>query len=96
MKQNSRLRLKVGLFIVVILVVIGLLVRMSSKTELLEGHTLKLSEVMTYITTNEEPNAFIIYGMVKKHTDDEQVHKKVLTLATEKKWGELKEVLRTI
>lgn len=67
-----------------------------TRVELLESRTLKLSEAMTYITTNEEPNAFIIYGMVKKHTDDEQVHKTVLTLATEKKWDELKEVLRTI
>ena len=51
---------------------------------------------MTYLEITEEPNAFILYGMVKKQTDDEEMQKKVLTLATEKKWDEVKELLKTI
>jgi hypothetical protein len=34
--------------------------------------------------------------MVKKETDDEEKQKKALTLATQKKYGELKEFLATI
>jgi hypothetical protein len=34
--------------------------------------------------------------MVKKQTDDEEKQNKVLTLATQKKYGELKEFLVTI
>lgn len=67
-----------------------------TRIELLEGGELKKSEAMTYLEVTEEPNAFILYGIVKKHTDDEEMQKKVLTLATEKKWDEVKELLKTI
>ena len=67
-----------------------------TRIELLEGGELKKSEAMTYLEITEEPNAFILYGMVKKQTDDEEMQKKVLTLATEKKWDEVKELLKTI
>lgn len=67
-----------------------------TRIELLEGGELKKSEAMTYLEVTEEPNAFILYGMVKKQTDDEEMQKKVLTLATEKKWDEIKELLKTI
>jgi hypothetical protein len=67
-----------------------------TRIELLEGGELKKSEAMTYLEVTEEPNAFILYGMVKKQTDDEEMQKKVLTLATEKKWDEVKELLKTI
>jgi len=67
-----------------------------TRVELLEGEKLNKSEAMTYLEVTEEPNAFILYGMVKKQTDDEEMQKKVLTLATEKKWDEVKEILKTI
>lgn len=67
-----------------------------TRIELLEGGELKKSEAMTYLEVTEEPNAFILYGMVKKQTDNEEMQKKVLTLATEKKWDEVKELLKTI
>ena len=67
-----------------------------TRIELLEGGELKKSEAITYLEVTEEPNAFILYGMVKKQTDDEEMQKKVLTLATEKKWDEVKELLKTI
>lgn len=67
-----------------------------TRIELLEGGELKKSEAMTYLEVTEEPNAFILYGIVKKQTDDEEMQKKVLTLAAEKKWDEVKELLKTI
>ena len=66
------------------------------RVELLEGGELKKSEAMTYLEVTDEPNAFILYGMVKKQTDDEEKQKKALTLATQKNYGELKEFLATI
>jgi hypothetical protein len=95
MKPNTRLRLEQGLFIVAILVVVGLLFR-RRRVELLEGGELKKSEAMLYLENSDEPNPFILYGMVKKQTDDEEKQKKALTLATQKKYGELKEFLATI
>jgi type II secretory pathway component PulM len=77
------------------IVFVGFWVYRRGRIEFMEGE-LRESEAMTYIKTNEDPNAFIIYGMVKKQTDDEQIHKTVLTLATEKKWDELEEVLKSI
>jgi hypothetical protein len=49
-----------------------------------------------YAESSDEPNPFILYGMVKKQTDDEEKQKKALTLTTQKKYGELKEFLATI
>jgi hypothetical protein len=66
------------------------------RVELLEGDELKKSEAMTYLEVTEEPNAFILYGMVKKQTDDEEKQKKVLVLASEEKWDEVKEFIKTI
>lgn len=66
------------------------------RVELLEGEELKKSEAMTYLEVTDEPNAFILYGMVKKQTDDEEKQKKVLVLASEEKWDEVKEFIKTI
>ena len=91
-----KLKLKLNQIILFLAIVfIGFWIYRRGRVEFMEGE-LRESEAMTYIKTNEDPNAFIIYGMVKKQTDDEQVHKKVLTLATEKKWDELTEVLKSI
>lgn len=54
------------------------------------------SEAILYVENSEEPNPFIVYGMVKKQTDDEEKQKKALTLANEKKTAELLEFLKTL
>lgn len=91
-----KLKLKLNQIILFLAIMfVGFWIYRRGRVEFMEGE-LRESEAMTYIKTNEDPNAFIIYGMVKKQTDDEQIHKKVLTLATEKKWDELTEVLKSI
>jgi len=84
---------QVVLFVAIALILIWIGGRALTTVELNEGAP---SEAMTYLEVTENPNAFILYGMVKKQTDDEEKQKKVLTLATENKWGELKEFLATI
>jgi hypothetical protein len=84
---------QVVLFVAIALILIWIGRRALTTVELNEGTP---SEAMTYLEVTENPNAFILYGMVKKQTDDEEKQKKVLTLATENKWGELKEFLATI
>lgn len=64
-----------------------------SKREKLES---KKSEAILYVENSDEPNPFIVYGMVKKQTDDEEKQKKALTLANEKKKAELLEFLKTL
>jgi hypothetical protein len=54
------------------------------------------SEAILYVENSEEPNPFIVYGMVKKQTDDEEKQKKALTLANEKNKTELLEFLKTL
>tara|TARA_B100001996_G_C18559923_1_gene554175 strand:- start:17 stop:298 length:282 start_codon:yes stop_codon:yes gene_type:complete len=64
-----------------------------SKREKLES---KKSEAILYVENSDEPNPFIVYGMVKKQTDDEEKQKKALNLTTEKKTTELLEFLKTL
>jgi len=64
-----------------------------SKREKLES---KKSEAILYVENSDEPNPFIVYGMVKKQTDDEEKQKKALNLTTEKKTAELLEFLKTL
>ena len=75
-----------------ILVVVGWNI-MRAKREKLEGQK---SEAILYVENSEEPNPFIVYGMVKKQTDDEEKQKKALTLANEKKKSQLLEFLKTL
>ena len=75
-----------------ILVVVGWNI-MRSRKEKLEGQK---SEAILYVENSEEPNPFIVYGMVKKQTDDEEKQKKALTLANDKKKSELLEFLKTL
>jgi hypothetical protein len=78
--------------VLAILIVVGWNI-MRAKREKLEGQK---SEAILYVENSEEPNPFIIYGMVKKQTDDEEKQKKALTLANEKKKEELLEFLKTL
>lgn len=93
--MKLKFKLNQAVLVLAIIIVMYWIYR-RTRVELLEGGELKKSEAMTYLEVTEEPNAFILYGMVKKQTDDEEIQKKVLTLATEKKWDEVKELLKTI
>ena len=92
-----KLKLKLNQIVLTLaIVVVVYWIYRRRQVELLEGDELKKSEAMLYLETTDTPNAFILYGMVKKQTDDEEKQKKALTLATQKKYGELKEFLATI
>ena len=94
MKLNLRkMKLNQIILIVAILVVLGWNIRRIRRVENLEGEK---SEVVMYVENTDEPNPFIVYGMVKKQTDDEEKQKKALTLANEKKTAELLEFLKTL
>ncbi|ADQ91435.1 hypothetical protein OlV7_049c [Ostreococcus lucimarinus virus 7] len=93
MKLNIRkMSLNQVVLVLAILVVVGWNI-MRVKREKLED---KKSEAILYVENSEEPNPFIVYGMVKKQTDDEEKQKKALTLANEKKTAELLEFLKTL
>ena len=93
--MKLKFKLNQAVLVLAIIIVMYWIYR-RTRVELLEGEKLNKSEAMTYMEVTEEPNAFILYGMVKKQTDDEEIQKKVLTLATEEKWDEVKELLKTI
>ena len=92
-----KLKLELGpnqiLLIVAIMVVVFWNIMKVRRLEKLEGQK---SEAILYVENSEEPNPFIVYGMVKKQTDDEEKQKKALTLANEKKIGELLKFLKSL
>jgi hypothetical protein len=92
-----KLKLELGpnqiLLIVAIMVVVFWNIMKVRRLEKLEGQK---SEAILYVENSEEPNPFIVYGMVKKQTDDEEKQKKALTLANEKKISELLKFLKTL
>jgi len=94
MKLNIRkMSLNQVILAIAILVVVGWNIMRMRRREKLEGQK---SEAILYVENSEEPNPFIVYGMVKKQTDDEEKQKKALTLANEKKKAELLEFLKTL
>lgn len=93
MKLNIRkMSLNQVVLVLAIIVVLGWNI-MRARREKLEGQK---SEAILYVENSEEPNPFIIYGMVKKQTNDEEKQKKAMTLANEKKKAELLEFLKTL
>ena len=92
-----KLKLELGpnqiLLVVVILVIVLWNLARVRRLEKLEGQK---SEAILYVENSDEPNPFIVYGMVKKQTDDEEKQKKALNLASEKKTAELLEFLKTL
>ena len=95
MKLNfNKIKLnQIVLVLALVVVTVWIVRRTRVRIELNEGAK---SEALVYAESTDEPNPFIIYEMVKKQTDDEEKQKKALTLATQKKYGELKEFLATI
>ena len=94
MKLNLRkMNLNQVVLIVAIIVVVGWNIMRVRRREKLEGQK---SEAILYVENSEEPNPFIVYGMVRKQTDDEEKQKKALTLANDKKISELLEFLKTL
>ena len=94
MKLNIRkMSLNQVVLVLAILVVLGWNLMRMRRREMLED---KKSEAILYVENSDEPNPFIVYGMVKKQTDDEEKQKKALTLANDKKKNELLEFLKTL
>jgi len=94
MKLNIRkMSLNQMVLVLSILVVLGWNLMRMRRREMLED---KKSEAILYVENSDEPNPFIVYGMVKKQTDDEEKQKKALTLANEKKKAELLKFLKTL
>lgn len=95
MKLNfNKIKLnQIVLILALIVVTVWMVRRTRTRVELNEGEK---SEALMYAESTDEPNPFILYGMVKKQTDNEERQKKALTLATQKKYDELKEFLATI
>jgi Tfp pilus assembly protein PilO len=81
------------ILIVAVVVVVAWNVTRMRRIEKLED---KKSEAILYVENSEEPNPFIVYGMVKKQTDDEEKQGKALTLANDKKKSELLAFLKTL
>jgi hypothetical protein len=78
---------------VAVIVVVIWNVRRMRRIEKLED---KKSEAILYVENSEEPNPFIVYGMAKKQTNDEEKLEKVLKLANDDKKTELIELLKTL
>ena len=94
MKLNiGKMSLNQMVLVLAILVVLGWNLMRMRRREMLED---KKSEAILYVENSDEPNPFIVYGMVKKQTDDEEKQKKALTLANEKKKAELLKFLKTL
>tara|TARA_B000000441_G_scaffold124741_1_gene102235 strand:+ start:255 stop:536 length:282 start_codon:yes stop_codon:yes gene_type:complete len=93
--MKLKFKLNQAVLVLAIIIVMYWIYR-RTRVELLEGEKLNKSEAMTYLEMTKEPNAFILYEMVKKQTDDEEIPKKVLALATEEKWDEIKKLLKEI
>jgi Tfp pilus assembly protein PilO len=94
MKFNLRkMNLNQIILIVAVVVVVAWNVTRMRRIEKLED---KKSEAILYVENSEEPNPFIVYGMVKKQTDDEEKQGKALTLANDKKKSELLAFLKTL
>lgn len=94
MKLNLRkMNLNQVILLVAVIVVLGWNLMRVKRIEKLEGQK---SEAILYVENSEEPNPFIVYGMVKKQTDDEEKQKKALSLANDKKKSELLEFLKTL
>ena len=94
MKLNLRkIKLNQIILIVAILVVLGWNIGRSRIVEKLEGQK---SDAILYVENTEEPNPFIVYGMAKKQTEDEETLEKILGLANDGKKTELIELLKTL
>ena len=94
MKFNLRkMNLNQIILIVAVVVVVAWNVTRMRRIEKLED---KKSEAILYVENSEEPNPFIVYGMVKKQTDDEEKQGKALTLANDNKKSELLAFLKTL
>ena len=96
MKLNfKKMKLNQVILVVAILVILTWNIMKSRRNEKLEGVT-TTSDVVLYVENRDEPNAFIVYGMAKKMTDDKSKLDKILALATEKKNVELLQLVKTL
>jgi len=87
------MKLNQVILIAAILAVIGWNIMRMRQIEKLEDAK---TEAIMYVENSEEINPFIVYGMVKKQSNDEEKAKKALVLANDKKKSELLEFLKTV
>ncbi len=83
----------IALIIAVVIVICWIFMKSMRRTEMLAQVK---SEALLYVESTEDIEPFIVYGLVKKQTDDETKHKKALTLASEKKKLQLIDFLKTL
>ena len=100
MKPNSWLRLEVGLYIVVILVVIGLLVKGHTQTEHLASvtHWAQEKTVIEYIKSRDDLKsvAFVLAKQMVDITGDESNFKRVVLLAQDNKKDEIIQIVNDL
>ena len=89
-----------GLYIVVILIVIGLLVRVSSKTEHLASvtHWAQEKTVMEYINSRDdiEPVKFLLAQMIVDISGDDSKFERVVLLAQDNKKEEVIQIINEL
>ena len=75
MKLNfNKIKLnQIVLVLALVVVTVWIVRRTRVRIELNEGAK---SDALMYAESSDEPNPFILYGMVKKQTDDEEKQKK--------------------
>jgi hypothetical protein len=100
MKPNSWLRLEVGLYIVVILVVIGLLVKGHTQTEHLASvtHWAQEKTVMEYINSRDDlkPVAFVLAKQIVDISSDDSKFERVVLLAQDNKKEEIIQIINEL
>lgn len=100
MKPNSWLRLEVGLYIVVILVVIGLLVKGHTQTEHLTSttHWAQEKTVMEYINSRDDlkPVAFVLAKQIVDISGDDSKFERVVLLAQDNKKEEIIQIINEL
>lgn len=100
MKPNSWLRLEVGLYIVVILVVIGLLVKGHTQTEHLASvtHWAQEKMVMEYINSRDDlkPVAFVLAKQIVDISSDDSKFERVVLLAQDNKKEEIIQIINEL
>lgn len=100
MKPNSWLRLEVALYIVVILVVIGLLVRGHAQTEHLASttHWAQEKTVMEYINSRDDikPVKFVLAQQIVDISGDDSKFERVVLLAQDNKKEEIIQIINEL
>jgi hypothetical protein len=100
MKPNTRLRLEQGLFIVIILIVIGLVIRGHKQTEHLASvtHWAQEKTVIEYINSKDDlkPVKFVLAQQIVDISGDESKFERVILLAHDNKKEEIIQIINNL